>query len=132
MNLFAEALAWLSDGANWAGSGGIPARIGEHLWVSFLAVAIAAVIALPAGLLIGHTRRGVGAIGALTGAARALPTLGVLTVFALWLGIGLAAPLVALVVLAIPSLLAGAYSGVQPCRAKRPRPRARSGCARRR
>lgn len=113
MNLFAEAFAWLSDGANWAGAGGVPARIGEHLWVSFLAVAIAAVIALPAGVLIGHTRRGVGAIGALTGAARALPTLGVLTVCALWLGIGLAAPLVALVVLAIPSLLAGAYSGVQ-------------------
>ncbi|MFD1203301.1 ABC transporter permease [Leucobacter albus] len=113
MNLFADALTWLTDPANWGGASGIPARIGEHLWVSGLAVAIAAVIALPAGVLIGHTRRGVGAIGAFTGAARALPTLGVLTICALWFGIGLGAPLVALVVLAIPSLLAGAYSGVQ-------------------
>lgn len=124
MNLFADAFAWLADGANWVGASGIPARIGEHLWVSVFAVGIAALVALPAGVLIGHTRRGVGAIGAVTGAARALPTLGVLTVCALWFGIGLSAPLVALVVLAIPSLLAGAYSGVQAV------PRETSGAAR--
>ena len=112
MNLFAEALSWLSDPANWQGAGGIPARIGQHLWVSAAAVAIAAVIAVPAGVLIGHTRRGSGAVGALTGAARALPTLGVLTLCGLWLGIGVGAPLVALIVLATPSLLAGAYAGV--------------------
>lgn len=112
-NLFGDALAWLSDPAHWGGSAGIGVRIWEHLWISALAVLIAAGIALPVGVLIGHARRGAGAVGALTGAARALPTLGVVTLVALWLGIGLAAPLVALVVLAIPSLLAGAYSGVQ-------------------
>lgn len=113
MNLFADALAWLADAAHWAGPGGIPARIGQHLLVSAVAVALAALVALPAGVIIGHSRRGVGAVGAFTGAARALPTLGLLTLCALWLGIGVGAPLVALVVLAIPSLLAGAYSGVQ-------------------
>lgn len=113
MNLFAEALAWLSDSANWSGPAGIPVRIGQHLAVSAVAVAVAALLAVPAGIVIGHTRRGAGTVGAVTGAARALPTLGVLTVCALWLGIGIGAPLVALVVLAIPSLLAGAYSGVQ-------------------
>lgn len=113
VNLFVDALAWLSDGANWTGSGGIPTRIAEHLWVTAAAVALAAVLAVPAGVVMGHTRRGVGVIGAITGAARALPTLGLLTVCALWLGIGVGAPLVALTVLAIPSLLAGAYSGVQ-------------------
>lgn len=113
MNLFTDAIAWLADGANWSGHGGIPARIGEHLWVTAAAVTVAAILAVPAGIVMGHTRRGVGAIGAITGAARALPTLGVLTVCALWLGIGVGAPIVALIVLAIPSLLAGAYSGVQ-------------------
>lgn len=116
MNLFAEALGWLADPAHWGGSSGVPSRIGQHLWVSAVAVAVAAAIAIPAGVLIGHTRRGVGFVGAFTGAARALPTLGVLTICALWLGIGLGAPLVALIVLAIPSLLAGAYSGVQSVR----------------
>lgn len=113
MNLFSEAIAWLSDGAHWSGASGIPTRLAQHLWITFLAVALAAVIALPAGVLIGHTRRGAGVIGALTGAARAIPTLGLLTLFGLWLGIGVRAPLLALVVLAIPSLLAGAYAGIQ-------------------
>lgn len=113
MNLFADAFSWLADAAHWHGPGGIPVRVFEHLWISFLAVALASAIALPAGVVIGHTRRGAGPVGALTGAARALPTLGVLTVCGLWIGIGIGAPLVALVVLAVPSLLAGAYSGVQ-------------------
>ena len=47
-----------------------------------------------------------------TGAARAVPTLGVLTLTGLALGIGLAAPAVALLVLALPPMLAGTYSGI--------------------
>lgn len=113
MNLFAEAMAWLADPANWSGPGGIPSRTAQHLGVTVLALVLASAVALPAGVLIGHTRRGAGLVGGLTGAARALPTLGLLTLFGLALGIGLAAPLLALVVLAIPSLLAGAYAGVQ-------------------
>lgn len=113
MSLFADALAWLFDPAHWAGSSGIPARVGQHLVITLATVLIAGVIALPAGILIGHTRKGAGVIGALTGAARAIPTLGLLTLFGLALGIGVTAPLLALVVLAIPSLLAGAYAGVQ-------------------
>ncbi len=88
-------------------------RIAEHLWISFISVVIAAAIALPVGLFIGHIRRGSAVLGALTGAARALPTLGLLTLFGLALGIGLRAPILALVILAIPSLLAGAYSSVE-------------------
>ncbi|MGO3147000.1 MAG: ABC transporter permease [Leucobacter sp.] len=113
MNLFTEAIAWLFDVAHWQGDGSIQERIGQHIWLSFMAVALAGVLAVPAGVLIGHSGRGAGGIGAFTGAARALPTLGVLTVCGLWLGIGVGAPLVALVVLAVPSLLAGAYSGMQ-------------------
>ncbi len=108
-----EALAWLTDPAHWQGAGGIPTRIAQHLAVSGIAVALAALVALPTGILIGHTRRGSGVIGAFTGAARAIPTLGLLTLFGLAFGIGLKAPLAALVILAIPSLLAGAYAGIQ-------------------
>jgi len=50
-------------------------------------------------------------VASATGAARAIPSLGLLTLFGLWLGIGLEAPLLTLVVLAVPSLLAGVYSG---------------------
>lgn len=112
MNLI-DAFAWIADASHWGGANGIGRRTIEHLGITFLAVLIAAVIAVPAGILIGHTRKGAGAIGAFTGAFRALPTLGLLTLFGLVLGIGLGAPLLALVILAIPSLLAGAYSGIQ-------------------
>jgi osmoprotectant transport system permease protein len=87
--------------------------LAQHLGITLVAVLIAALIALPLGVVVGHVRRGTGLIGALTGAARAVPTLGLLTIVGLWIGIGIAAPLVALVVLAIPSLLAGAYAGMQ-------------------
>lgn len=113
MNLLAEALAWLTDAAHWSGTNGIPTRLAQHLIITVAAVAAATVLALPVGLIIGHTRRGGGIVGAVTGAARAIPTLGLLTVFGLALGIGVAAPLLALIVLAVPSLLAGAYAGIQ-------------------
>lgn len=113
MNLFAEAIAWLTDPAHWSGPGGIPTRMLQHLAITGVTLLIASLIALPAGVLIGHTRRGAGLVGGLSGAARALPTLGLLTLFGLALGIGLTAPTLALIVLAIPSLLAGAYAGVQ-------------------
>ncbi|MCI2149591.1 ABC transporter permease [Bifidobacterium crudilactis] len=111
--MWSSAYAWLTDPANWAGSESIPVRLAQHLGITLVAVLIAALIALPLGVVVGHVRRGTGLIGALTGAARAVPTLGLLTIVGLWIGIGITAPLVALVVLAVPSLLAGAYAGMQ-------------------
>ena len=108
-----QALGWLTDPANWSGPSSIPIRVAEHLGYSTLGVLIAAAIAVPAGLFVGHTRRGRGLAVALTGGARSVPTLGLVTLLALLLGIGLSAPVIALVVLAVPSLLAGAYSAVE-------------------
>jgi osmoprotectant transport system permease protein len=113
MNLFGDAIAWLADASHRQGSGGIPVRIGQHLLLTALALVVAAVIALPSGALLGRTRYGGAVIGAVAGSARALSTIGVLTLVGLWLGIGIGPPLVALIVLAVPSLLAGAYSGIQ-------------------
>lgn len=113
MNLVAQAWQWLTDPAHWTGIAGIPNRLAEHVTVTFAALVVAAIIAIPAGLIIGHTRRGAAVVGAITGGVRAIPTLGLLTLLGLWLGIGIEAPFIALVVLAIPSLLVGAYSGVE-------------------
>ncbi|GAB3221052.1 ABC transporter permease [Glycomyces halotolerans] len=113
MSLLMDAAAWLGDPANWSGDNGIPTRTLQHLAITAGAVGAAVAVALPTGVLIGHGRRGAGLIGALTGAARAIPTLGLLTLFALAYGIGLQASLAALVILAVPSVLAGAYAGVQ-------------------
>lgn len=107
------AARWLTDPAHWSGPNGILTRTAEHVGYSALTLVIAAVIALPIGLAIGHSGRGRDWVVPVTGAARALPTLGVLSLLSLKLGIGLAAPLIALVLLAIPPILAGAYAGLE-------------------
>lgn len=113
MSIVTDAASWLSDGANWSGEGGIPNRVLEHVGYTSLTIAVAAAVAVPLGLYIGHTGRLRGLAIGVTGALRALPTLGVLTMFTLLLGIGLGAPTLALVILAVPPLLAGVYSGVE-------------------
>lgn len=112
-NLFAQMLQWLADPARWSGPSSIPVRTLEHLGYTVLGIAVAALIAIPLGLAVGHTGRFKGAAVVVAGAARALPTLGLVTLFALLLGLGLTAPLLAFVILAVPSLLAGAYSAVE-------------------
>jgi osmoprotectant transport system permease protein len=113
MSIVNDTIDWFSDGSHWSGDDGVPNRLVEHLGYSALTVGIAAAIAIPVGLWIGHTGRLRGVAVGLTGAMRALPTLGLLTWFVLISGIGLTAPILALVILAIPPLLAGAYSGLE-------------------
>jgi osmoprotectant transport system permease protein len=115
VNLLAPAFAFLFSPANWASTSNNPigVRLGEHLWYTLIALVITAVIALPIGMAIGHTGRGRGVAIAVAGGARALPTLGVITLLALVIGLGLRAPIISFVILAIPSVLAGAYSGFE-------------------
>ncbi|MCW2921719.1 MAG: transporter permease [Thermoleophilia bacterium] len=113
MTLVQGALDWLGDPANWRGLSGIQQRLVEHLAITGAVILVAALIALPLGILVGHTRRGRGTVVALTSGVRSIPTLGLLTILALNLGIGLTAPVLALIVLAIPPLLAGAYAGIE-------------------
>jgi osmoprotectant transport system permease protein len=113
MSVANETVDWLTDHAHWVGDDGIPHRLVQHVGYSALTVVVAAAVALPIGLWIGHTGRLRGLAVALTGALRALPTLGVLTYFVLLSGIGLKAPILALTLLALPPLLAGAYSGLE-------------------
>lgn len=112
MNLFVDAWHFLTTAGNWSGPTGIGERILEHLWYSLLTVLLSAAIALPIGLPIGHTRRGSALIVGFANAMRALPTLGVLTFVVLGLGLGLFPPILALVTVGIPPLLAGAYAGI--------------------
>lgn len=112
MNIFDKTWAWFTAPGIWTGEGGILIRVAEHLGYSALILLLAAFIAVPLGLWVGHTGKGENLVVALTGALRSLPTLGLLTLFTLWLGLGLVAPIAALVVLAIAPLLAGIYSGI--------------------
>jgi len=113
MNFFAAAFAYIFDGTHWTEVNGIGQRLVEHLLFTGVSVGIAAVIAVPLGLAIGHTGRGRAFVIALTSAARALPTFGFLLFIVLLAGLGLAPLVAVLVVLAIPPLLAGVYAGIE-------------------
>ena len=113
MNFVTAAFAWLGDPANLHGAAGWPQHLLEHLGYTVMAVVIASLIGIPLGYLVGHTGRGRNLAVGSAGAARALPSLGLVTLRGMALGLGLKAPMIALVLLAIPSVLAGAYSGIE-------------------
>jgi osmoprotectant transport system permease protein len=119
MNIIEETAAWLSDPTNWTGAGGIPTRLGEHLIVSLAALALTVLIALPTGLLVGHTRRGASFAVNLANLGRALPTLALITIVLPvtaaidpQLGFKVYPTMIALIVLGIPPILVNTYVGI--------------------
>jgi osmoprotectant transport system permease protein len=105
-------LGWLFDGANWGGPQGITQRLIEHLGYTALTMVIALVVAVPVGAWIGHRSSG-GVVVSGANGLRALPTLGLLVLLATWIGLGFTGPLIALLVLGIPPILAGTYAGIR-------------------
>jgi osmoprotectant transport system permease protein len=112
MNFLQEALTFIFTAANWGGPAGLVARIVEHLQYTVVAVLFSALVAVPIGMVIGHTGRGTFLVVTGVNALRALPTLGVLLLGVLLWGLGLVPPTVALMLLGIPPLLAGTYAGI--------------------
>jgi osmoprotectant transport system permease protein len=112
MSFFSYAWDWINQSANWQGPGSIPQQILAHLGYSILPLLIATLIGIPAGVAIGHTRRGAVLAVNLANSWRAIPTLGLLILLAVYLGFSLLTWLVPLVVLAIPPILVNTYEGV--------------------
>ena len=114
MDFLADVLAWFADPAHWRGDDGIPVRVWEHVQLSGVAVAIAAAIALPLGLYLGHTGRGGFIAINVANIGRALPSLalialGLVASIALGLGLGFWPTLFALVPLALPPILTNTF-----------------------
>ena len=119
MNPFLEALSWLVDPAHWTGPGAIPIRLAEHVAVSLVSIGVAIAIALPIGLWIGHTRRGVRLAINLANVGRAIPSLaaiGIVVPLTAMLdpdaGFKVYPTLIAMVVLAVPPILVNTYAGI--------------------
>jgi osmoprotectant transport system permease protein len=113
VSFFSYAWDWITSGANWHGPGSIPHQVLAHLGYSALPLLIAAVIAIPAGVAIGH--RGGQAANVVINVAnawRSIPTLGLLILLAVFLGFSALTWLLPLVVLAIPPILINAAAGV--------------------
>ena len=77
MDILQATFHWLLQPQHWTGDAGILLRLREHLYYVLISIVVASAIALPLGIYIGHSGRGKWLIN-LTGAVRAIPTLGLL------------------------------------------------------
>jgi osmoprotectant transport system permease protein len=117
-----KVFVWLNDPSNWTGDQGVFTYLRQHVEYSLIAIIIALAIALPLGLFIGHTGRGVILVAGTANALRAIPTFGLLILLVVWIspkiGGGGSLPYllpteIVLVLLAIPPILSNTYAGVQ-------------------
>ena len=112
MNAFGDAIVYLNDPFNWSRPGGILDLLVEHLAISLLAVLAAMVVALPIGIALGTAGRGGGGVVVLSNVSRAVPTLALLTIFAVTpIGFGDPATTIALAVFAVPPILTNTFVG---------------------
>lgn len=115
VNTLAEAWAWLTDAAHWAGDDGIGHRLLQHLLLTVVCLVISCLIALPVALVLGHLGRGGALAVNISNVGRAVPTFAVLVLLLLtpvgrW---GEGPTVVALVLFAVPPLLTNAYVGMR-------------------
>ena len=85
----------------------------EHLKLSGAAIGVACAIAIPAGLVLGHTGKGELLAISISNVGRAVPSLALIAFFVAYIGVGFTNVTLALVLLAIPPILTNTYVGVR-------------------
>jgi osmoprotectant transport system permease protein len=120
MRAFGDLARWFADGAHWTGPEGVPTRVLEHIELSVVAVALALIVAVPVGLIIGHVRRGEFVAVSVANLGRAIPSFAILSiVFQIMLtyfgsaAFGFWPTVIALFLLAIPPILTNTYVGIE-------------------
>ena len=104
--------SYLLDASKWAGDGGTGTLLLQHLAYTAAAVLIGAVIAIPLGILIGHTGRGGFLVIGISNAARAIPSIGLLVLVVLLTSTGFGPTVLVLAVLALPAILTATAAGI--------------------
>jgi osmoprotectant transport system permease protein len=85
----------------------------KQLEVTLLALGVSLLVALPAGLLLGHYGRGEFIAVSVGNAGRAIPELALIALMAAAIGVGLFNLVVALAILGIPPILTNTYVGIR-------------------
>jgi osmoprotectant transport system permease protein len=112
-NIVSQVFYWFADPRHWQGTDGLVHRIGQHLYYVVVSTVIAAAIALPLGIGLGHWGRGGLLAINVANIGRAIPSFGLIILMFLLVGFGFMPVLVALVALAIPPMLTNSYVGMQ-------------------
>jgi osmoprotectant transport system permease protein len=120
VNGLLEGFEWILNGSHWSGPDGIWLRLLQHVELSVASLVAAAIIAIPIGLAVGHTRRGQFAAVQTANLGRSIPSLAILSLtFVLVVNLapafafGFVPTFVALTLLGIPTILVNTYIGVQ-------------------
>ena len=113
MEFLGDVVTWFADGQHWRGTNGIPHRTFEHMVMSAAAVATAAAVALPVGVLLGHLNRGGALAINVSNVGRAIPSFAILVLATEIVGIGATPAFCALVALAVPPMVTNAFVGVR-------------------
>ena len=112
MGFLGDVVDWFASGEHWHGLNGLPHRVGEHVVLSLVAIAVSVVVAVPIGIALGHLRRGGTASAAVANLGRAVPSFALLVLAYKLLGLGVLPTYVALVALGLPPMLVNAYVGL--------------------
>ncbi len=107
LGVFVDALQFVVDERRL-----ILEKTWEHLQLSAASMAIAVVLALPLGVWLGHLHRGSVVAVNVANLGRALPSLAIIAVGFVFLGVGFWSVSLALVVLAVPPILTNAYVAI--------------------
>jgi osmoprotectant transport system permease protein len=114
MSLYNYLHQFFTDPRFQSGYDSVWQRIAEHSWYSLIAFLCAAAIGLPLAFLTGHTGRGDGPISAIAAVGRAMPSLGLIVLLAVKIGIfNFYAALIPLVALAVPPILLTTHEGLR-------------------
>jgi osmoprotectant transport system permease protein len=113
VDFLGRVVAWFTTAAHWQGDGGAVHRLSEHVVMSSGAVLVAAAVALPLGVWLGHTGRGGALAINLSNVGRAIPSFAILVIAAQLVGIGWKPAFAALVALGVPPMVTNAYVGLR-------------------
>jgi osmoprotectant transport system permease protein len=118
MSAFGEMVDYLTTGANWDGANGIPTAIAEHVRLAAFSVVVAAAIAVPAGVVLGHVRRGGFLAVSVVNIGRAIPTFAIIALLnpislRFHVELGFWPTAIALVLLGIPPIFTNTFTGVR-------------------
>jgi len=113
-------MAFLNDVAdffstpdNYWGDAGMVNRVVEHVGMSSASLLTAMAIALPVGLVLGHTGRGGPLAINISNLGRAVPSFAIIVLTASVVGIGAAPAFIALVALAVPPIVTNTYTAIR-------------------
>jgi osmoprotectant transport system permease protein len=109
MSTLLKVLDWFLDPVHWSGPDGIPIRLVQHIQLSAESVVIGALLALPAGILLGHYGRFGNLAINISNVGRAVPSFGLLVISFQLFGLGDLPIIISLTALAIPPMVTNSY-----------------------